>query len=141
MDAKDKLIIDELRRDSRAPIKDIAKSTGIRPSTVHQRIQRLLREGTIEKFTIKTSDDAVGESFAAFLLIKGSTRKYLPQRILSDPHVKEVHGVTGEYDLLVKLKFADVREFNAYLIEFRQEHPEIQATLTMVGTAKLKEEL
>ncbi|KHO51632.1 MAG: Transcription regulator, AsnC-type, partial [archaeon GW2011_AR11] len=65
MDAKDKLIIDELRRDARAPIKDIAKSTGIRPSTVHQRIQRLLREGTIEKFTIKTSDDAVGESFAA----------------------------------------------------------------------------
>ncbi len=141
MDAKDTQIIEELRKDGRASIKEIAKSTSIRPSTVHQRIQRLLRDGVIEKFTIKTRDDAVGEPFVAFLLIKGSTQKYLPMRILSDSHVKEVHGVTGEYDLLIKLKFADVKEFNSYLIEFRQEHPEIQATLTMVGTAKLKEEL
>jgi len=141
MDAKDLLIIEELRKDGRAPIKDISKATGIRPSTVHQRIQRLLREGSIEKFTIKTSDESVGESFTAFLLIKGNTQKYLPSRIMADPRVKEVFGVTGEYDLLLKLKFKDVSEFNDYIIAFRQEHPQIQATLTMVGTAKIKEEM
>ncbi|OGX08067.1 MAG: hypothetical protein A2Z88_07160 [Omnitrophica WOR_2 bacterium GWA2_47_8] len=141
MDSKDTLIIEELRKDGRASIKDISKITGIRPSTVHQRIQRLLRDGTIEKFTIKTSDDAIGEPFTAFLLIKGNTQKYLPSRIVTDPHVKEVFGVTGEYDLLLKLKFRDVKEFNDYIIAFRQEHPQIQATLTMVGTAKIKEEV
>ncbi len=141
MDAKDRLIIEQLRIDSHASIREIAKKTGIRPSTIHQRIQKLISRKTIEKFTVKVDDRAMGEEFVAFLLIKGTTQKYLNSRILTDERLKEVFGVTGEYDLLLKLKFRDVKEFNDYLIVFRQEHPEIQATLTMVGTAKLKEEI
>ena len=41
MDKKDTAIIQRLQENSRASIRDIAKKTGIRPSTVHQRITRL----------------------------------------------------------------------------------------------------
>ncbi len=141
MDAKDALLIEQLRTDARASLKELSKKTGLRPSTIHQRILKLIQNKVIEKFTIKVDDVAVGEEFVAFLLIKGTTQKFLPARILNDPHVKEVYGVTGEYDLLIKLKFVSVKEFNDYLITFRQEHPEVQSTMTMVGTTKLKEEL
>jgi DNA-binding Lrp family transcriptional regulator len=141
MDAKDALIIEHLRADGRASLKELARKTGLRPSTIHQRIVKMVQERVIEKFTVKVNDAAVGEEFVAFLLIKGTTQKFLPARIINDPHVKEVYGVTGEYDLLIKLKFTSVKEFNEYLIAFRQEHPDIQSTLTMIGTAKLKEEL
>ncbi len=141
MDAKDALLIEQLRIDARASLKELSRKTGLRPSTIHQRILKLIKNRVIEKFTIKVDDSAVGEEFVAFLLIKGTTQKFLPARILTDPHVKEVYGVTGEYDLLIKLKFASVKEFNDYLIAFRQEHPQVQSTMTMVGTAKLKEEL
>ena len=141
LDKKDDKIIELLKQDSRAPIREIAKKTKIRPSTVHQRIQKLIENNVIEKFTIKLNNKAIGENFIVFMLIKGGTTEYIDNKILSDKHVKEVFGVTGEYDLLIKLKFENVEEFHEFILNFRRDKKEIQSTLTMVVTANLKEEL
>lgn len=140
IDNKDLKIIEILKQNSREPIKTIAKKTGIRPSTVHQRIQRLIKKDVIDKFTVKLNDKAIGENFIAFLLIKGTTSEYITSKFLNSKNVKEVFGVTGEYDVLVKLKFKDVDEFNDFIIKFRKENKGIQATLSMVATANIKEE-
>ena len=139
-DNKDLKIIEILKSNAREPIKIIAKKTAIRPSTVHQRIQKLIKNNIIEKFTIKLNNKAIGESFIAFMLIKGTTSEYINNKFLNSKNVKEVFGVTGEYDVLVKLKFKDVEEFNAFIINFRKEMKGIQSTLTMVATANIKEE-
>ncbi|MBI3035377.1 Lrp/AsnC family transcriptional regulator [Candidatus Woesearchaeota archaeon] len=141
IDNKDKRIIEILKQDSRAPIREIAKSTKIRPSTVHQRIQKLIDKKVIEKFTIKLNNKEVGENFIVFMLVKGGTTEYIDNRILNNSHVKEVFGITGEYDLLIKLKFEDVEEFHKFVLDFRREKKEIQSTLTMVVTTNLKEEI
>ena len=140
IDNKDLKIIEILKQNSREPIKTIAKKTGIRPSTVHQRIQRLIKKDVIDKFTVKLNDKAIGENFIAFLLIKGTTSEYITSKFLNSKNVKEVFGVTGEYDVLVKLKFKDVEDFNNFIINFRKEMKGIQSTLTMVATANIKEE-
>ena len=141
IDNKDKKIIEVLRQDSRKPIREIAKETKIRPSTVHQRIQKLVENRVIEKFTIKLNNKEVGENFIVFMLVKGGTTEYIDNKILGNEHVKEVFGVTGEYDLLIKLKFENVEEFHEFVLNFRKGKKEIQSTLTMVVTANLKEEL
>ncbi len=141
LDEKDWKIIETLRQDSRQPVREIAKKTKIRPSTIHQRIQSLLKEKAIEKFTVKLNNKLVGENFIVFMLVKGSTTEYIDSKFLNDIHVKEVFGITGEYDMLVKLKFENVEEFNKFVIDFRKNKKEIQSTLTMVVTANLKEEL
>lgn len=140
IDNKDLLIIEELKKDSRKPIRDIAKITKIRPSTVHQRITRLKKDGIIDKFTIKLNNKAVGENFIVFMMIKTKPTALIDSKILNDKHVKEVFGITGEYDLLIKLKFKDVEQFNQYIINFRKMQT-IISTLTMVVTANIKEEL
>ena len=139
-DRKDERIITALREDSRQSIKELAKKTGIRPSTIHQRIQKLIRDNVIEKFTIKPNNKSMGENFIAFMLIKGTTSEYINNKFLGKKNVKEVFGVTGEYDVLAKLKFRDVEEFNEFLINFRKEMKGFEATLTMVATANIKEE-
>src|SRR3989338_7345285 len=141
LDNKDLKIIEILKNNAREPIKDIAKKTAIRPSTVHQRIQRLIKNNVIEKFTVRLNDKAVGENFIAFMLIKGTTSDYINSKFLNNKNIKEVFGVTGEYDVLVKLKFRDVEEFNGFLINFRKEMKGVQSTLTMVATASIKEEI
>lgn len=141
VDAKDKKIIGLLRENSRISVRDIAKKTGIRPSTVHQRIQKLRENSVIEKFTVKLDDKAVDQSFIVFMLLKGESHEYINQKILSNPNVKEVFGVTGEYDMLLKMKFRDIEEFNSFIINFRKENKDIRSTITMVATAKLKEEI
>jgi len=141
LDKKDYLIIDVLKQNSRLAIRDIAKKTGIRPSTVHERIKRLVKENVIEKFTLKLNNKTLEENFIVFMLIKGGTTEYINTKIINNEHVKEIFGVTGEYDLLLKLKFKDVEEFNKFLIKFRKEQKGVRQTYTMVTTADIKEEI
>lgn len=140
LDKKDFAILDILRKNSRMSIKEIAKITKIRPSTVHQRIQQLKLKGVIDKFTVKLNNKLVGENFIVFIFVKTKPSTILDKNAIESKFIKEVFGVTGEYDLLLKLKFNDVVEFNDYIIEFRKR-PEIESTLTMVVTAGIKEEL
>ena len=141
LDYKDKKIIAFLKEDSRNPIREISKKTKIRPSTVHQRIQKLVGSGIIEKFTIKLNNKEVGENFIVFMLIKGGTTEYIDNKILHDSHVKEVFGITGEYDMMMKLKFENVEEFHNFVLNFRKGMQEVKSTLTMVVTTNLKEEI
>ena len=141
LDNKDKLIIKVLKENSRIPIRDIAKKTGIRPSTVHERVKKLVKESVIEKFTLKLNNKSVEQNFIVFMLIKGGTTEYINTKITNNEHVKEVFGITGEYDLLLKLKFKDVEEFNKFLIKFRKEQKGVRQTYTMVTTADVKEEV
>lgn len=140
LDKKDLAIIDILKTDARLSIRDIAKKTGIRPSTVHQRITKLRKDSVIEKFTVKLNNSAVGEDFIVFMMVKTKPNVLLDNKIINNRHVKEVFGTTGEYDLLIKLKFKDVAEFNDFIIKFRKEQ-QVETTLTMVATANIKEEL
>src|SRR3989338_8565982 len=132
IDNKDKAIIEALKQNSREPVREISKKTRIRPSTVHQRIQKLIENRTIEKFTVKLSNRQVGENFIVFMLVKGSTNDYIDSKTLNDRHVKEVFGITGEYDLMMKLKFKDVEEFHNFVLKFRKDNKDIQSTMTMI---------
>jgi len=140
LDDKDFAIISLMKDNSRLSIRDIAKKTGIRPSTVHQRITNLKKGGVIEKFTLKLNNKIMGENFIVFMLIKMKPTSKLSSKITSDKHVKEIFGMTGEYDMLLKLKFKDIDEFNDFVIDFRKNQ-EVLTTLTTVVTANIKEEL
>jgi len=69
LDDKDHKIIKQLRLNSRDSIRDIAKATGLRPSTVHERIKRLIGNKVIESFTLRLNDEAMGQSFIVFMLL------------------------------------------------------------------------
>ncbi len=141
LDDTDHRIIATLRKNSRQSVRDLAKALSLRPSTVHERIRKLRVEGIIEKFTIKLNNAAIGEGFIVFMLVLGKPTQYVGKSLIDHPTIKEVFGITGEYDLLFKLKFKDVAAFNDFVIAFRKENKDVQKTLTMVVTVTLKEEL
>ncbi|MBI2674846.1 MAG: Lrp/AsnC family transcriptional regulator [Candidatus Aenigmarchaeota archaeon] len=140
IDKKDILILNELKADASASIRAIAAKLGMRPSTVHQRIRRLKAERAIEKFTVKVSDAAVGEEFIAFMLVKVRPGQKIEGSTLGKPCIKEVFGITGSHDVLLKMKFRDIGEFNSFVLEFRKE-PFVRSTLTLVATVKIKEDI
>ena len=138
LDSKDLKIINVLKQNSRLAIRDIAKKTQLRPSTVHLRIQRLIKNNIIEKFTLKLNNQAVEEDFIVFMFL--STSEDLPPSFFNNKHVKESFGITGEFDLLLKLKFKDISEFNDHIIALRKNKA-ITKTITNVVTVNIKEEL
>ena len=82
LDKKDIKIINTLKQNSRESIRNIAKKTNLRPSTVHQRIQKLVKNEVIEKFTLKLDNKAVEENFIVFVLIK--TEKDIENRVFAE---------------------------------------------------------
>lgn len=138
LDDHDHSIIDVLRRNARMSIRDIAKELKLRPSTVHVRLTKLTKNKIIEKFTLKLNNEAINEAFIVFILI--ATDKLIPNTAFQHKNIKEVFGVTGEYDLLMKCKFKDVVEFNSFILDFRKKH-NLKKTVTQIATITLKEEL
>ena len=140
-DLKDVKILRVLKKDARATIRHISKSTGIRPSTVHQRLVKLFKDGTITRFTIDIDEKMVGLNFTVYMLIAGKLDKYLDTEIINNHNLVELSGITGEFDLIMKLKFHDMDEFNRFLITFRERYAEkVTKTVTMVQTICLKDE-
>jgi DNA-binding Lrp family transcriptional regulator len=138
LDNKDTQVIEILKKDSRRSVREISRQTGIRPSTVHQRIQRMVKDELIKNFTIKLNYKKLDQNFVAFVLI--NTKGELPASFFSNPQIKDVFGITGEFDLLLKLRFKDVNEFNDFLITLRK-NTRITKTLTLVSTIEIKEEV
>lgn len=138
LDETDHKIIAVLRQNSRSSIRDIAKKLKLRHSTVHNRIQKLIRNNIIEQFTIKVNNRALGENFIVLVFIE--TEKIIPNKVFAKKNIREVFGVTGEYDLVMKCKFAGIEEFNDFILKFRKEN-QIKKTLTMIATTTIKEEL
>ena len=54
MDDLDRQILTILRRDSRTPYTEIADRVGTSEGTVRNRVERLIDEGIIERFTVAT---------------------------------------------------------------------------------------
>ena len=138
LDEKDHKIIAILKQNSRMSIREIAKKSKLRPSTVHVRITRLIENKIIEKFTLKLNNTAIGEDFVVFMLVQTSSE--IPSEFFKDVHVKEAFGITGEYDLMIKLKFKGIDEFNSFVIDFRKNY-DWRKTLTMVATILIKEDI
>jgi DNA-binding Lrp family transcriptional regulator len=138
---KERKILKVLKENARATIRQISKRTGIRPSTVHQRLSKMIQNGVIRRFTIDVDEALLGINLTVFMLVSGSLDKYLDKEIIGDQNLVEVSGITGEYDLLLKLKFKSMAEFNDFVIRFRERYSDnIQNTVTMVQTINLKDD-
>lgn len=57
MDELDKKIIQILREDSRIPMTKVSKELGVPETTLYFRINKMLKDGIIEKFTIVLGED------------------------------------------------------------------------------------
>jgi DNA-binding Lrp family transcriptional regulator len=100
----------------------------------------MISEGIIQGFRVKLDPEKLGENLTVFMLVAGSMDRYIDDRFVKNEHIEEVHGITGEYDLLLKLRFRDMKQFNRFVIDFREKYSRtISKTITMVQTIGLKE--
>ena len=134
LDDKDLEIVRVLKEDARTSIREISLKTGIKPSTIHQRIRKLIDDGVIEKFTLKLNKEYLGEAVTVLVFI--STDSVL--KGFDYPNIKEVHRISGEYDYLLKMSFSDLDSFNRFFTEFRKGKV-IKRSESIVVTSTIKD--
>jgi len=120
LDEMDRQIISMLREDSRRPYTEIARKLGITEGAVRKRVEKLVSEGVIRKFTVEVS---VEEEVKAVILV--STMPSHPSPIIADKirhvaGVKEVYEVTGEYDIVALASGESIYDVNRCIDDIRK---------------------
>lgn len=122
MDELDANILRMLQRgDVCVPkIGKIAQSLKVPGSTVHKRIDKLKKEGVISGYSAIVDADRVGKPLTVFALVKLqypenptdiNFSEVIGQKIAnSSPQIQEVHALTGDWELLVKIKARDHKD-------------------------------
>ena len=119
MDDLDRRILDILRRDSRTPYTEIADRVGTSEGTVRNRVEQLLEEGVIERFTVATRTGNVKAMIEIGVAVDVDTGA-MSERMAEWTEVDFVWQVSGEEDVVVVADTADTETLNTLITSARE---------------------
>lgn len=128
MDDLDREILGLLRRDARTPYTEIAETVGTSEGTVRNRVQHLVEEGVIERFTVATRTGNVRAMVELDVDVNVRTRE-LSARLAEWDAVDFAWQVSGEADVVLVVDVADTTSLNA-LIQRARDLEEVVSTKT-----------
>jgi DNA-binding Lrp family transcriptional regulator len=128
MDDLDRRILGILRRDSRTPYTEIADRVGTSEGTVRNRVERLVDEGIIERFTVATRTGNVKAMIEVSVAVDVDTTD-VSGRMAEWDEVDFVWQVSGEADIVMVVDAADTSAVNDLITKAR-DLDEVQNTKT-----------
>jgi DNA-binding Lrp family transcriptional regulator len=128
MDDLDRRILGILRRDSRTPYTEIADRVGTSEGTVRNRVERLVDEGIIERFTVATRTGNVKAMIEVSVAVDVDTTD-VSDRMAEWSEVDFVWQVSGEADIVMVVDAADTGAVNDLITKAR-DLDEVQNTKT-----------
>jgi len=145
IDNKDKIILAELKKNARKSTKKIASNVKIPRVTVHDRIQKMVDKGIIKSFTVTLDYKKIDLPTTVFISLSftpnhDTLQRKLASRIAKMPGVYEVHIVTGEYDLLIKVRGKTIEEIGKLVLDKLRVLQGVWKTHTSACFETIKEE-
>lgn len=145
LDSTDRRILEKLMEDSSKSLAQIARELGLPRPTVNYRIQRMKREGIIRKFTVLRDYDRLGQGLTTFIFVRYQTNPDVSQRKLAEalaqlPEVYEVHLLTGEWDILLKVRTGSLDEVTHLVVDRLRNIRGVERTLTCNSLGTVKED-
>ena len=146
IDKKDEMILSELKKNARNSTKKIAMNTGIPRVTVHDHIQKMIENGIIKSFNVTIDYKKIGFNtevfiFVSFLPNHDISQRQLAKSIAKLPGVYEVHIISGEYDLLLKVRGKTLEDIGTLVVDKLRQLKGVGRTLTFASFEKVKEEI
>lgn len=119
IDALDMKILRILQQDARKPTVEIAKEVGVNEATVRRRIQKLLKAGIIERFTVVLNYHKLGRGIKAFigLRVQPSKLKDIVEHLSKHPDIQVLYRTSGDTDIFTEVIFEKMEDLNAFLEE------------------------
>ncbi len=144
MDEKDSAILEELMKDARKTTKAIARELDIPRATAHDRIVKMEQKKIIKKYTAVPDYAQLGLGVTAFILVQFESEKGVSQRDTAEeiallPGIFEVHMISGEYDMILKVRGSSMEEIGKLVIDRLRDVKGVSRTLTCACFTTVKE--
>jgi len=136
---KDLKILGLLQTNCKMTVKDMAKIINSPITTVFAKIKRMEELGVIKDYKAVLNSHKLNKGTTAFILASFSYRlkegdslsqRKIAKEIAKFPEVQEVHIITGDWDILIKIKEKDVESVGKFVIDKLRIVEGIEKTLT-----------
>jgi len=149
LDEKDSAILTLIQENDKLTAKQIAKKINAPITTVFAKIKRMEGLGVIREYRAIVAPEKLSAGTAAFILASVSYRAKaddvpISQRVVAEeiarfPEVQEVHIITGDWDLLVKLRAENVDAVGKFVVDKLRLINGLEKTLTCMVFETVKE--
>lgn len=142
LDDVDICILASLQQDGRMPFNEIARRARVAPATILDRVAKLRRAGIISGYALRLGARALGYTVTALIHLRTELHENV-ERTVADlkaiPEVEEVHVVTGEYDLWIKVRARDSEHLQELLInQIHRVHGFVRSATEVCLTSPLE---
>jgi len=148
IDEKDLDILNLLQKNCRMTAKEIAQTIDSPVTTVFAKIKRMEELGIIKDYKAVLDAEKLDKGATAFIMVSVSYRqkqgaqlsqRKIVQEIAKFPEVQEAHIITGDWDILIKVKEKDVNKIGRFVIDKLRMIEGIEKTLTCMVFETQKE--
>ncbi|MEM2768129.1 MAG: Lrp/AsnC family transcriptional regulator [Candidatus Bathyarchaeia archaeon] len=142
LDEKDLAILTLLQKDCKLTAREIAEKIDAPVTTVFAKIKRMEQEGIIKEYRAILDSKKLNFGVTAFILASFSYRsgkgeetlsqRFIAEEIAKFPEVQEVHIISGDWDILIKVKERDVDRVGKFVVDKLRTVKGIEKTLTCI---------
>jgi Lrp/AsnC family transcriptional regulator, leucine-responsive regulatory protein len=143
MDQIDRKLLNLLQEDASRTNADLAEEVGLSPSSCLRRIRRLKSTGVIERVVAILNPAKAGKEMRAIVTVELERHGEQHMRRFLDLAAKEraviqAYSVSGEIDVILMLRLADMDEFDALCERLFRDRSNVARYYTMfvIRTAK-----
>jgi Lrp/AsnC family transcriptional regulator, leucine-responsive regulatory protein len=134
IDDFDRKLLGVLVEDATVSYVELGQRVGLSAPAVHERVKRLKRSGAIRRTSASIDPTAVGKPLLAFIHVDttGWCKSQALLAIERFPEVEEIHSVTGDTCLLLKIRAANTQALEGLLAHLYAV-PGVSATRSYVA--------
>jgi DNA-binding Lrp family transcriptional regulator len=136
MDELDREILNILRRDARTPYTEIAEQVGTSEGTVRNRVEGMVEDGVIERFTVTTRTGNVKAMIEISVAMDVNTDE-IGKRLADWEEVDFVWQVSGEDDIVLIVDCVDTRAVNELISRAREQEEVEESTTRLILDERL----
>ena len=149
LDEKDVAILQLIQENSKLTANQIAKKINAPITTVFAKIKRMEEQGIIKQYRAILAAEKLNLGTSALILASVSysakkngapvSQRAVAEEIAKFPEVQEVHIITGDWDLLVKLRAENVDAIGRFVVDKLRLIEGLEKTLTCMVFETVKE--